>query len=125
MGVRVFSDGQVGSFEETGMAYPDFIFFMLSEEDKTTDCSLSYWFRCCDLDGDGKLSPEEMRYFYRNQIHRITSLGQESINFQDVLCQMMDMVAPAIPTAITMEDLIRPDKKMISGTYFAWNNSNF
>jgi hypothetical protein len=72
-------------------------------------------FRCCDLDGDGKLTPEEMRFFYRNQIHRITSLGQESINFQDVLCQMLDMVAPLDPFAITIEDLIRPDKRLISG----------
>jgi serine/threonine-protein phosphatase 2A regulatory subunit B'' len=114
VGVRVFSDGQEGGFVD-GMTYPDFIYFMLSEEDKTTDASLNYWFRCCDLDGDGFLSPEEMRYFYRNQIHRITNLGQESINFQDILCQMMDMVAPAVPTAITIEDLIRPDKRMISG----------
>lgn len=115
VGVRVFTDGQIGGFEDGGMTYPDFIFFMLSEEDKTTDGSLQYWFRCCDLDGDGKLSPEEMRYFYRNQIHRITSLGQESINFQDVLCQMMDMVSPVNPTAITIEDLTRLDKRMISG----------
>lgn len=72
-------------------------------------------FACCDLDGDGKLTSEEMRYFYRNQIHRITSLGQESINFEDVLCQMMDMVSPSNPTSITLDDLLRPDKRMISG----------
>lgn len=88
---------------------------MLSEEDKTSPNALRYWFTCCDLDGDKKLSPEEMRYFYRNQIHRITSLGQESINFEDVLCQMMDMVHPEDTNAITIYDLIRPDKRMISG----------
>lgn len=117
VGTKVFTDGQIGGFD-TGLSYPDFIFFMLSEEDKTTECSLAYWFRCCDLDGDGYLSPEEMRFFYRNQIHRITSLGQESINFSDVLCQMLDMVSPADTNKITLNDLLRPDKRMISGVLF-------
>jgi hypothetical protein len=31
-------------------------------------------FSCCDLDGDGALSPEEMRHFYRSQVARVTSL---------------------------------------------------
>lgn len=31
-----------------------------AEEDKTTDTSLQYWFRCCDLDGDGRLTPSEL-----------------------------------------------------------------
>jgi hypothetical protein len=44
MGTRVFSDGEIGGFDVTGMSYPDFIFFMLSEEDKTTECSLRYWY---------------------------------------------------------------------------------
>ncbi|RYH20970.1 hypothetical protein EON65_21870, partial [archaeon] len=41
--------------------------------------------------------------------------GQESINFEDVLCQMMDMVHPEDTHAITLHDLVRPDKRMISG----------
>lgn len=150
VGTRVFSDGQIGGFDNPnsassnnaslitpspsssalnssgnlgtttayGMSYPDFIFFMLSEEDKTSECALSYWFKCCDLDDDGFLSPEEMRFFYRNQIHRITALGQESINFEDVLCQMLDMVSPQDTSRITLADLIRPDKRMISGKFF-------
>jgi hypothetical protein len=44
VGTRVFADGQVGNFEETGMTYPDFIFFMLSEEDKSSVCALRYWY---------------------------------------------------------------------------------
>lgn len=40
----MFSDGQVGGFEDSGMTYPDFIFFMLSEEDKSSHCALRYWY---------------------------------------------------------------------------------
>lgn len=42
------------------MGYEDFVWFILSEEDKTSDTSLEYWFRCCDLDGDGKLTASEL-----------------------------------------------------------------
>ncbi|KAJ1427044.1 hypothetical protein B484DRAFT_330142 [Ochromonadaceae sp. CCMP2298] len=118
VGTKVFSDGQVGGFEESGMSYPDFIFFMLSEEDKSSEVALRYWFSCCDLDGDGALSPEEMRHFYKNQILRVTGLGQESIQFQDVLCQMLDMVAPGDPKALTIEDMIKPNKRLICGVLF-------
>lgn len=46
VGTRVFSDGQVGGFDTLGMTYPDFIYFMLSEEDKTTvgwNCSAHFF----------------------------------------------------------------------------------
>jgi hypothetical protein len=34
-------------------------------------------FSCCDLDGDGALSPEEMRHFYKSQVSRVTSLVRQ------------------------------------------------
>ena len=42
------------------MGYEDFVWFMLSEEDKSTDVSLEYWFRCIDLDFDGVLRSNEL-----------------------------------------------------------------
>ncbi|RYH20971.1 hypothetical protein EON65_21875 [archaeon] len=42
VGYRVFSDAQWSGFPD-GMAYQDFIYFMLSEEDKTSACALRYW----------------------------------------------------------------------------------
>ena len=42
------------------MGYEDFVWFILSEEDKSSDLSLEYWFRCCDLDCDGCLRSHEM-----------------------------------------------------------------
>ncbi len=42
------------------MSYEDFVWFILSEEDKSNELSLEYWFRCVDLDCDGRLRPNEM-----------------------------------------------------------------
>ena len=42
------------------MGYEDFVWFIMSEEDKGSDMSLDYWFKCCDLDGDDCLRANEM-----------------------------------------------------------------
>lgn len=46
------------------MGYEDFVWFMLSEEDKTTPRSLNYWFSIIDLDHNEVITPHEMEYFY-------------------------------------------------------------
>ncbi len=38
------------------------------EEDKTNQLSLAYWFRVVDLNGDGIITPDEMLYFYSEQV---------------------------------------------------------
>ena len=35
------------------MNFEDFVWFMLSEEDKTTRTSIEYWFKVVDLDNNG------------------------------------------------------------------------
>lgn len=50
------------------MTYQEFVFFLISEEDKKTETSIEYWFRCLDLDGDGYLSLFELEYFYEEQV---------------------------------------------------------
>lgn len=49
---------------EGKMGYEDFCWFILSEEDKTSDVSLEYWFDCVDLDCDGAIRPNEMLVRY-------------------------------------------------------------
>jgi serine/threonine-protein phosphatase 2A regulatory subunit B'' len=46
------------------MNYEDFVWFMLSEEDKTTLRSLQYWFKVIDLDDNMIITPHEMEHFY-------------------------------------------------------------
>jgi len=76
------------------LSYEEFIYFMLSEEDKSNEVSVRYWFNCVDVDGDGKLNNMEMRSFYAVQLHRMQCMGHEIVPFEDMLCQMMDMIKP-------------------------------
>jgi len=49
------------------MSYEDFIWFMLSEEDKTTARSIEYWFKLVDLDNNGIITyflKYSFSYFY-------------------------------------------------------------
>jgi serine/threonine-protein phosphatase 2A regulatory subunit B'' len=62
--------------EGNKMSYTEFVYFLLSEEDKNCPTSIEYWFRCMDIDGDGVLSMYEMEYFYEEQQHRMEQLGK-------------------------------------------------
>lgn len=44
------------SDKENQMSYIDFIWYIMCEEDKTSDQSIHFWFRILDLDSDGVLS---------------------------------------------------------------------
>ncbi|XP_076270133.1 serine/threonine-protein phosphatase 2A regulatory subunit B'' subunit beta-like isoform X12 [Rhynchophorus ferrugineus] len=93
--------------QEEKMSYTDFVWFLLSEEDKLHPTAIEYWFRCMDLDGDGFLSMYELEYFYEEQMQRMESIGIETLPFQDCLCQMLDMVKPKTPGKIALSDLKR------------------
>jgi len=87
------------------MIFEDFIYFLLSEEDKTTQTSLEYWFRCLDMDGDGVLSLFELEYFYEEQQARLQAVAMESLSVCDTMCQVLDFVHPAQPYTVTLADL--------------------
>ena len=53
------------------MSYEDWVWFLLSEEDKTSATAIDYWFRIMDLDGDGIISMYEMEQFYEEQVNTI------------------------------------------------------
>ncbi|TMW53856.1 hypothetical protein DOY81_001141 [Sarcophaga bullata] len=99
------SDNKKTPDDEPKMSYTDFVWFLLSEEDKRTPTAIEYWFRCMDIDGDGLLSMYELEYFYEEQQQRMESIGIESLPFEDCLCQMLDMIKPKRRDAITLGDL--------------------
>ncbi|XP_067851604.1 serine/threonine-protein phosphatase 2A regulatory subunit B'' subunit alpha isoform X1 [Heptranchias perlo] len=93
--------------KEGRMSYADFVWFLLSEEDKKNPTSMEYWFRAMDIDGDGVLSMYELEYFYEEQCERMEGMGIEPLPFHDLLCQMLDLVKPECEGKITMRDLKR------------------
>ncbi|KAJ7420831.1 protein phosphatase 2 regulatory subunit B''beta [Willisornis vidua] len=89
------------------ISYADFVWFLISEEDKKTPTSIEYWFRCMDLDGDGALSMYELEYFYEEQCQKLDNMAIEPLPFEDCLCQMLDLVKPQHEGKITLHDLKR------------------
>lgn len=55
-----------------------------------------YRFKCIDLDGNGILTTTEMQFFYEEQLHRMECMAQEPVLFEDILCQMIDMIGPEV-----------------------------
>ncbi|KAL4220124.1 Serine/threonine-protein phosphatase 2A regulatory subunit B'' subunit alpha [Mactra antiquata] len=106
---RIFSGAVTRgkTFEEGKMSYPEFVWFLLSEEDKKHPTSVEYWFRCMDIDGDGLISMYEMEYFYEEQMQKMEALGIERLPFEDCLCQMLDLVQPELQLQIALKDLKR------------------
>ncbi|CAL1683857.1 unnamed protein product [Lasius platythorax] len=103
-GSRVKSGDNAQQLEDK-MSYTEFVWFLLSEEDKNHPTAIEYWFRCMDLDGDGYLSMYELEYFYEEQLRRMEAIGLETLPFEDCLCQMLDMIHPVTPGKISLSDL--------------------
>jgi serine/threonine-protein phosphatase 2A regulatory subunit B'' len=88
------------------------------EEDKANEVSVRYWFTCVDVDGDAKLNNMEMRSFYAVQLHRMQCMGHEIVPFEDMLCQMMDMIKPKNSEYLIVEDFLQPECCQVSGALF-------
>lgn len=90
------------------LSYEDFIVFLISEVDKTSDVALDYWFKVIDVEGDGFLDIYEMEYFFKEQQARMQSVSSEDVQYQDILCQLVDMIHPNSGTSvINREDISR------------------
>jgi len=88
------------------------------EEDKSNEVSVRYWFNCVDVDGDERLNNMEMRSFYAVQLHRMQCMGHEIVPFEDMLCQMIDMIKPGNPDYLVAEDFMQPESSQVSGALF-------
>ncbi|CAH8320392.1 unnamed protein product [Eruca vesicaria subsp. sativa] len=104
---RIFSQAprKFTSKVEGKMSYEDFVYFILAEEDKSSEPSLEYWFKCIDLDGNGVITPNEIHFFFEEQLHRMESITQEPVHFNDILCQIIDMIKPEKENCLTLQDL--------------------
>ncbi|KAI8325565.1 hypothetical protein GQ54DRAFT_254453 [Martensiomyces pterosporus] len=105
------------------MTYRDFVWFLLSEIDKTSPAALEYWFRCLDLDGDGVLTVYELEYFYDEQVSRMEEeMAGDVIMLDDLMCQLLDLVRPEKDGMITLKDLRKVPPTMLPVFFDAFMN---
>lgn len=88
-------------------SYQDFVWFMLAEEDKSYKHSIELWFRCLDYDDDGYWSPQDLYFFYEEQLYRMEFTILDSISFENALRQITDMINPKDPMRISLAEVIR------------------
>lgn len=65
-------------------------------------------FKCIDLDGNGILTRNEMQFFYEEQLHRMECMAQEPVLFEDILCQIIDMICPEVCLLILRSFYVHP-----------------
>jgi serine/threonine-protein phosphatase 2A regulatory subunit B'' len=70
-GVRSPDDVQPPGLISGHLGFKEFVNFILSVEEKTTDSALHYWYRILDLDEDGVLSFLELETFWEHQQGRL------------------------------------------------------
>ncbi|EAK90460.1 protein phosphatase 2A regulatory subunit (contains a conserved version of EF hands) [Cryptosporidium parvum Iowa II] len=98
------------------MSYHDFIYFYISDEDKTTERSIRYWFEIIDFDCDGWISFSEIDYFFREQKSRCNDLNYFIPELNNISCMMNDLLMPGIQGRYRLDDFLR--NKLIAGHFF-------
>lgn len=86
--------------------FTSFAYFLMSSEDKSNLTAINFWYKLCDLDDDGVLSIKEIEYLYDIQFERMKNTGNETIPFDDIFRQLMDMINPNCQSYITIHDLV-------------------
>jgi serine/threonine-protein phosphatase 2A regulatory subunit B'' len=115
---RVFSCMKFSSGIPGKMSYDDFVWFILSDEDKTSEVSLEFLFSLIDLDGDGVIRDHEMRFFYQDQQQRLECVNQDAPKLEDIVCQMSDLIKPDKEAQFTLSDFVRK-RKQNAGVFFS------
>lgn len=89
------------------MTYNEFVWFCLAEEDKSSEMSFDYWFRCVDMDGDGIITLHDIEYFFKSQNEVMEDrFGNDPVEIHDICCDLLDMVKPnSQPPQIKRSDL--------------------
>ncbi|KAH8582987.1 phosphatase 2A regulatory subunit [Cryptosporidium sp. chipmunk genotype I] len=98
------------------MSYHDFIYFYISDEDKTTERSIRYWFEIIDFDCDGWISSNEIEHFFREQKNRCNVLNYFVPELNNISCMMNDLLMPGIHGRYRLDDFLR--NKLVAGHFF-------
>lgn len=88
------------------MDYKTYLDFVLALENQKEPQALQYFFKILDISGQNYLNVFTLNYFFRSIQEQMRFHNQEPVNFQDVKDEIFDMVKPADPYKITLQDLI-------------------
>lgn len=88
------------------MDYKTYLDFVLALENQKEPQALHYFFKILDIDNKGYLTVFTLNYFFRSIQDQMRHHNQEPVNFEDVKDEIFDMVKPADPSKITLQDLI-------------------
>ncbi|EFO18289.1 hypothetical protein LOAG_10206 [Loa loa] len=120
---RVFSGAVLpnSSMKQT-LDYTAFINFLLAEVDKCHPKSIEYWFRIMDLNGDGRISFDEMERFYKEIMANVIRMDMAVITFSNLINMLKDMISPHSSTYFTLSDFKRspPLARYFFNTFINW-----
>jgi len=88
------------------MDYKTYLDFVLALENRKEPQALQYFFRLLDVQGKSFLNVFDLNYFFRAIQEQMRVHGQEPVTFADVKDEIFDMVRPADPLKLTLQDLI-------------------
>lgn len=88
------------------MDYKTYLDFVLALENQKEPQALHYFFKILDIDNKGYLTVFTLNYFFRSIQDQMRHHNHEPVNFEDVKDEIFDMVKPADPSKITLQDMI-------------------
>ncbi|CAL8102838.1 unnamed protein product [Calicophoron daubneyi] len=95
---------------EGEMDYKAYLDFVLAMENKHEPQALAYLFRILDIGGRGHITGLTLQHFYNSVEERLRASGNIPPLFNDIHNEIFDMVKPANPNFITLDDLIKCGK---------------
>uniref|UniRef100_A0AAF5PIA0 EF-hand domain-containing protein n=1 Tax=Wuchereria bancrofti TaxID=6293 RepID=A0AAF5PIA0_WUCBA len=120
---RIFSGAvSLNSSMKRTIDYIAFVNFLLAEVDKSHPKSIEYWFRIMDLNGDGRISFDEMEQFYNEIVANVIRMGMDVITFSNLINMLKDMIPSHSSTYFTLSDLKRspPVACYFFNTFINW-----
>ena len=108
---RVFQECNTYRNKETFQSeldYKSYLDFVLAMSYKATTQSLNYFFRLLDIHKRGCLTALEVSYFFRAILDKFVEVGEDpNCTAESVIDEIFDMVNPAVPSCISLDDLHR------------------
>ncbi|KAJ8598630.1 hypothetical protein CTAYLR_003062 [Chrysophaeum taylorii] len=87
------------------MDFKTYLDVVLAFDNLDTPQALNYFWRILDIHKQGHLDPLVINYFFRDVSRRLRDDGYDAPSTADVVDEIFDMVKPAHPRFITLQDL--------------------